>query len=534
MKHNGKFTKTVSTLIATVCLAMTLPAQAQAQAQGTLEVTTSAGPVSGTEINGISSWLGLPYAAPPVGKLRWQPPQPVVPWTTVLKANALAASCAQNADLGEFARAGGNEDCLYLNVYRPAEMHNSDKKLPVFVWIHGGGLQVGQGGDYDPSKLVKEGKSVVVTLNYRLGVFGFLSNPGLDSEGHEAGNYGLMDQQSALRWVKNNISAFGGDPSNVTIAGESSGGNSVMAHIAAPGSAGLFQHVVAMSGSGIMSRHPAFGAPRPLDVAREMGTKFARAVGCDAGDADCLRAVPTKRILDVQPAFALNEFIIDGKTLPVHPADAYKSGKINPVTLINGTTRDEGRFFVALPELLTGKALQESDYPEWIEQQYGKTLKTKVLAEYPLKNYDNPSEAFAAAATDSMFSCPARALNRSLADKIPVYAYEFSDRTAPSYIGATSFPLLAAHTFELSYVFPGFHGGSDIHVSLTPAQEKLSQKMVSYFSTMAKMSGSEQNWPRYSPKADNFMTFSLPEARMISGHFARIHHCEFWDQQGLY
>lgn len=530
MKRNGKLKKSVSALITTACLMMALPAMAQ----DTLEVSTSSGPVTGTVINGISSWLGLPYAAPPVGKLRWHPPQPVAPWTTALKANALAASCAQNADLGEFARAGGNEDCLYLNVYRPAEMHNSDQKLPVFVWIHGGGLQVGQGGDYDPSRLVREGNSVVVTLNYRLGMFGFLSTPGLDSEGHEAGNYGLMDQQAALRWVQKNISAFGGDPSNVTISGESSGGNSVMAHIAAPGSAGLFQHVVAMSGSGIMSRHPAFGAPRPLDVARETGIKFARALGCDAGDAECLRAVPAKRILDVQPSFALNEFIIDGKTLPVHPADAYKSGKINPVTLINGTTRDEGRFFVALPEILTGKTLQERDYPEWIEQQYGKTLKPKVLAEYPLKNYDNPSEAFAAAATDSMFSCPARALNRSLADKIPVYAYEFSDRTAPSYISATTFPLLAAHTFELAYVFPGFHGGSDIHISLNPAQEKLSQEMVGYFSGMAKMSSREQSWPRYSAKSDNFMTFALPKARMVSGHFADTHHCEFWDKQGLY
>lgn len=530
MKRNLKLTKTVSALLASACLIMAPPALAQ----DPLNVTTSSGPVTGTDVNGISSWLGLPYAAPPVGKLRWQPPQPVKPWTTAVKANTLAASCAQNADLGEFAKAGGNEDCLYLNVYRPAEMKDSGKKLPVFVWIHGGALQVGQGGDYDPSKLVKQGNAIVVTLNYRLGVFGFLSTPALDAEGHEAGNYGLMDQQAALRWVQKNISAFGGDPSNVTISGESSGGNSVMAHVAAPGSAGLFQHVVAMSGSGIMSRHPAFGAPRPLSVARETGTQFAKAIGCAADDADCLHAVPTKKILDVQPAFALNEFIIDGKTLPVHPADAYKSGKINTVSLINGTTRDEGRFFVALPELLTGKALKEGEYPDWIEQQYGKSLKARVLTEYPLKNYDNPSEAFAAAVTDSMFSCPARALNRTLADKMPVYAYEFSDRTAPSYVGATTFPLLAAHTFELAYVFPGFRGGSDVHVRLNPVQEELSQEMVRYFAGMKKMTSRAEDWPRYSPTSDNYMTFALPKARMISGRFADAHHCTFWDQQGLY
>lgn len=503
-------------------------------ATDTLTVKTVDGPVTGMTSKGVDAWLGLPYAAPPVGSLRWHPPQPVKSWTIPVKANALSASCPQNDNLGQFARAGGNEDCLYLNVYRPSEMHALAEKLPVFVWIHGGALQVGQGGDYDPSRLVREGKAVVVTLNYRLGVLGFLSESSLDAESNESGNYGLMDQQVALRWVQQNISSFGGDPSDVTISGESSGGNSVMAHIAAPGSAGLFQHVVAMSGSGIMSRHPAFGAPRPLDVAREAGKGFARAVGCEDGDSACLRAIPTKRILDVQAPFMLNEFIIDGKTLPVHPADAFQAGRINHATLISGSTRDEGRFFVALPELITGKVLDEKDYPQWIASQYGETLKPKVLAEYPVRNYDNASEAFAAASTDSMFSCPARAMNRALSDKIPVYAYEFSERTAPSYLDPVSFPLLAAHTFELAYIFPGFHGGSDIQTKLNPEQEKLSAEMVSYFSRVAKMPSRERDWPRFNPQSDNFMTFALPKSQVISGRFTDAHHCAFWDRQGIY
>jgi para-nitrobenzyl esterase len=140
---------------------------------------------------------------------------------------------------------------LYLNVYRSADVALSGQKLPVVVWIHGGALQVGQGGDYDPSKLATHGKAIVVTLNYRLGVFGFLAHPAIDGEGHDFANYGLMDQQAALRWIQQNIAVFGGDPANITIAGESSGGNSVMAHIASPLSAGLFQHVIAMSGGGI-------------------------------------------------------------------------------------------------------------------------------------------------------------------------------------------------------------------------------------------------------------------------------------------
>ncbi|MEB6378996.1 carboxylesterase family protein [Leclercia adecarboxylata] len=496
-------------------------------------IQTASGPVIGTEKEGVISWLGLPYAAPPVNQLRWQPPQAGASWTTPRKANKLASRCAQNADLGDFARAGGSEDCLYLNVYRPAA-EKVDKKLPVFVWIHGGALQVGQGGDYDPARLVTQGNAVVVTLNYRLGVFGFLSVPGLDSEGHQSGNYGLLDQQAALRWVQKNISAFGGDPSNVTIAGESSGGNSVMAHIVAPGSTGLFQHAVSMSGAAIISRYPAFGAPSPLNVAQQKGTEFARALGCDAEDSACLRAIPTQRILKMQTPYLQNQLIIDGSVIPMHPADAFKNGSINHVTLINGTTRDEGHFFVALPELMKGEPLQAKAYPAWVSHQYGDALKSRVLAEYPLTNDENPSEAFAATVTDSLFACPARAVNLALSDIMPVYAYEFSDRTAPSYIGATTFPLLAAHTFELAYVFPGFHGGGTATTTLNPLQEKLSGEMVSYFAAIAKMPSREQAWSRYSPQRDNYMTFALPAGSMISGRFADVHHCAFWDRQGIY
>jgi len=524
---------TLPRIVAVVCLTVGAVASLPSYADTPLTVSTASGTVVGTRHDGVESWQGIPYAEPPVGALRWQPPQPVKNWAMPIKANALASSCAQNADLGVFARAGGTEDCLYLNVYRnPADA--GAQKLPVFVWIHGGALQVGQGGDYDPSKLAIEGHAVVVTLNYRLGVFGFLSHPSLDAEGHDFANYGLMDQQAALRWIKRNISAFGGDSGNVTIAGESSGGNSVMAHIASPGSAGLFEHVVAMSAGGIMARHPAFGAPRPLDVARETGQAFAKAVGCDHGDAACLRAVPTKRILDAQQPYALNEFVIDGSVIPIHPADAFREGKINKATLINGSTRDEGRFFVALPELLSGNVLTEKDYPVEIERMYGQKLAPMVMQQYPVAHYASPSEALASAATDSLFACTGRAMNQALSDKIPVYAYEFSDRTAPSYVGPTSFPMLAAHTYELSYVFPGFRGVGNVHVELNPLQEKLSDQIVSYFANVATLVRNDHAWSPYDPRRDNFMNFALPEATMVSGRFAQTHHCSFWDQAGTY
>lgn len=522
------------TTLAAFIVAVGLSTTSTALSQEPLSVMTASGSVVGASSDGIESWQGMPYAAPPIGPLRWRPPQSASSWDRPLKANALASSCAQNADLGVFARAGGSEDCLYLNVYRSIDESRGGNQKPVFVWIHGGALQVGQGGDYDPTKLAKEGGAVVVTFNYRLGVLGFLSHPDLDGEGHEFGNYGLMDQQAALRWVQQNIEKFGGDPTNVTIAGESSGGNSVMAHIASPGSKGLFQHVIAMSGGGIMARHPAFGAPRPLEVARESGKGFAEAAGCETGVAQCLRSLSTKQVLDTQTPYMLNEFVIDGKVLPVHPADAYRTGAINQVTLVSGSTRDEGRFFLALPELATDKALTDEDYPEQINRQYGAQLSPEVLKQYPLENYDNASEAFAAALTDSMFACPGLAMNRTLADKMPVYAYEFADRTAPSYVDPTSFPLLAAHTYELAYVFPGFKGGGNAVVTLNPLQEKLSKEMVGYFSNLSGISSKEAAWPRFDPAKNNILSFELPQARMVSGRFADAHHCGFWDKTGSY
>lgn len=161
-------------------------------------------------------------------------------------------------------------------------------------------------------------------------------------------------------------------------------------------------------------------------------------------------------------------------------------------------------------------------------------LAPDVLREYPLHRYDNASEAFAAASTDSMFACTGLAMNRALADKMPVYTYEFADRTAPSYVEPTSFPLLAAHTSELAYVFPGFRGGGDAYVKLNALQEKLSDEMVGYFSNLAGLVSREAPWPRFDPQQDSVMSFELPKARMVTGRFAEAHHCAFWDQKGIY
>jgi para-nitrobenzyl esterase len=385
------------TALAIVLVAASAVGLARAQEPTPLQVATATGPVTGVSLRGSSPGWASPTPNRLSDRCAGSRRSRLARGRYALKANTVPSSCAQNADLGPFARAGGNEDCLYLNVYRSAEAARSGERLPVFVWVHGGALQVGQGADYDPSKLAATGKAVVVTLNYRLGLFGFFSHPAIDREGHPFANYGLMDQQAALRWVQQNIAAFGGDPANVTIAGESSGGNSVMLQIVSPLAAGTFQHAVAMSGAGVMTRHPAFGARARFPVAEELGTGFAKDVGCEADTANCLRALSTKRVLDAQTPYLLNEAIIDGTVIPMHPSDAYRTGQINRVTLVNGSTRDEGRFFVALPELLTGQALTAEDYPVWMERQYGAALATEVMREYSLDRFASPGEAFAAA-----------------------------------------------------------------------------------------------------------------------------------------
>ena len=208
-------------------------------------VATSDGPVEGFAKNGVTQFLGIAYAKPPIGALRWMPPQRSAKWTAVRKADTFGPTCAQVTTLGPFAGPpNSNEDCLYLNVFSPV----GSSKLPVLVWIHGGGYFDGASNDYDPTKLVTKGKLVVVTLNYRLNLFGFMAHPALNAEGHAFGNYGLMDMQEGLRWVQRNIAAFGGDPNNVTLGGQSAGAGATAANVLSPGAKGLFHRAIFQSG----------------------------------------------------------------------------------------------------------------------------------------------------------------------------------------------------------------------------------------------------------------------------------------------
>ena len=296
--------------------------------------------------SGVRVYKGIPYAAPPVGEMRWRPPQPVRPWDGVRSASAFGANSLQGVVFDDIdpTICGVSEDCLFLNVWTPAEPGGSER-LPTMVWIHGGGFVVGSGSEarYDATRLAARG-IVAVTLNHRLNALGFLAHPELTAESADSasGNYGMLDLVAALGWVKRNIAAFGGDPDQVTIAGESAGSEAVSALMASPLAKGLFARAIGESGA--MFATPS-RAPAPLDKAEAAGAAFMRKVG--ARNLAELRAAPAEAILAAAPGLGYRP-IIDGLFLPKTPAQIFAAGEQADVPLMAGWNKDEGFNFTLL------------------------------------------------------------------------------------------------------------------------------------------------------------------------------------------
>ncbi len=485
-------------------------------------VHTDAGNVRGLINGDVRRYLGIPYAAPPIGALRWRPPVNARPWVTVLDATKFGGTCAQ-AQRGVFAAPSQNEDCLYLNIYTPRET-NAAARNPVMVWFHGGGLFSGESNDYDGSKLVARGNVIVVTLNYRVGVFGFFSHPALNAEGHPYANYGIMDQQFALKWVQRNISAFGGDPNNVTIFGQSGGGTSVMANLVSPLSKGLFQKAINESGTSIQVVTPA--------ASLDDGVQLANSVGCAGADsAKCMRALSVKQILDHQAPILRHVVVfpaIDGTVITKTALDAFSHGSFNHVPIMTGLVADEQSFFMS--ELKTHKPALPAEY-EALVASFGHQNRDKIAARYPLNKYPSPALAEVAAA-QGFKSCTARLLDRAWAKYAPVYAYEFRDQTAPSYFPKFSFPMRAYHTAELQYIFPRFHGGRGTPHALNAAQEKLSDQMVDYWTSFARTGrpaiSASPPWKPYDAQTDNYQVLDLSGVSNVGG-YGKTYDCELWD-----
>lgn len=544
-------------------------------------VNTSGGPVRGFVTGDLAEFFGIPYAAPPVRDLRWRPPIAHAAWTAPLDATAFGPTCAQNFKGVAFAGpVNNNEDCLYLNIFTPKPgtkaAPKNGEKLPVMFWIHGGGNTVGESNDYDGSKLALQGRTVVVTINFRLGLLGFLAHPALDNEGHQFANYGTLDQQFALKWVKDNIANFGGDPDNVTIFGESGGANSATANLLSPLAHGLFHRVIIESG-GVTQL-------TPLGVAEAKGVAVSVAAGCGAQStpavAACLRDLsaaqitalggngilydksdPSQGVTGVNLAYLNTQGVIgDGQILPLNTADAIAAGKFNHVPVIIGGTLNEGAFVTAFIEYYANNSSPITDAevestitgtftgdagPGGTLPAYPAGTEAAVSARYPRGRYQNAASQLTAMETDGPFAvsaCSTRHLTNLFAGQVALYTYEFRDQTAPNY-----FPVLpdftagAFHTAELPYLFPLFRGYGGVIQNLSKNQEVLADEMVAAWTNFAWTGNpnghGDMPWPRYTENNRLYLSQNLPPAgltTMTDDEFSKEHQCDFWDKVLVY
>jgi para-nitrobenzyl esterase len=493
-----------------------------------LTVRTDHGLVRGFGQHGAREFLGIPYAAPPTGANQWRPPQPLRPWRGIRPATKPGHDCAQVGSLATGVLTNSTfENCLFLNVYTPPRA--AGRPLPVMVWIHGGGFTGGAGRIYDGAMLAAREHVIVVTINYRLSAFGFLALPSLDAESADdsSGDYGLMDQQAAMRWVQDNAFAFGGNPGNVTIFGESAGGASVCANMASPTALGLFSRAIAESGC----IFPAQGKK----AAEQQGAALARKLGCTnpATAAACMRAKPAKAILKAEPSAGLSWGpVAGGFTMPRNPIKAFETGHYVHVPLLQGSNLDEGESFVGIEfDVLAGHPLTAAQYRQLVTGQFGTHAKA-VLAHYRLARFPSPDLAYAQVLTDSRFSCPALVTD-ILTRRSGSYAYEFSDPHPPNDFPVKfSFPFGPGHSTELQYVF-GRIPFLDTIPPFKPAQSALSAQMMGYWTRFAATGnpngGVAPHWPRFGggqPRIQELVPrATAPEAETV---FASAHQCAFW------
>jgi len=461
-------------------------------------VKTHRGEIEGKDDGKVKMFLGIPYAAPPVGDLRWKPPQPPAKWTGTKKAAQFGFHCLQGNVFGDmvFHDPGANEDCLTLNVWVPDK--HAEAKLPVMVWIYGGGFVAGttSEGRQDGYHLAQQGV-IVVSMNYRLGIFGFMVHPDLIKEsGHNsAGNYGLLDQLAALNWVHDNIAAFGGDPANVTIFGESAGSFSVSAQMASPMAKGLFQKAIGESGAAFSHSGLSFD---PLSVRAEKDAKLLKDK-LGASTVAELRAIPAEKLLApfIPPQSPGFEFgpDVDGYFLSESVPAIFAAGKQNDVALIAGWNRDEGSFEIAFspqkPTAESFKATAQKDFGDKAPE---------FLKLYPADTDEHASHSALEYASDKFIALSTWAWIEAAVTtgKQPVYRYRFDMAPFPKDLKA---PRLGAyHSAEIEYVFGQLDSKTDVIWS--DADRRVSEMMQKYWSNFAKNGNPNgpglPNWPPYN------------------------------------
>ena len=497
-----------------------LLAATPAAAQSGPMVDAPSGAVRGTADGGIAVFKGIPYAVPPVGAMRWRPPAPMQRWKTVRDATAFGPACVQpqGKSVSVYSPAAPlpvSEDCLTLNIWAPKNAKNA----PVFFWIHGGALVTGSSREatYDGRRMAERGV-IVVSINYRLGVLGWLAHPGLTAESpqHVSGNYGLLDQIAALGWVKHNIAAFGGNPGNVTIAGESAGALSVMYLLDSPLARGLYAKAIAESGYMISMpelNKAVHGAPSGEAAGQMLGGAL------QAPDIGALRAIDAQTITDSAAKLGYGPWgTVDGLVLPRQMVDAFDQGKQAPVPLLAGFNQGEIRSLMVLAPKPPATA---AEYEATIRDRYGE-LADAFLKLYPAANY---KESIIAATRDGLYGWTAeRMALKQTAIGQPAYLYLF-DHGYPAMDDAG---LHAFHASELPYVFGtiGTLGPNWPKIPDTPEEHALSDAMLDYWTSFARdgrpVAARAPAWPAYGADARymHFVATPEPSKGLMPGMFA--------------
>ncbi|MFM9370540.1 carboxylesterase/lipase family protein [Streptomyces sp. Da 82-17] len=488
-------------------------------------VHTDKGAVRGVADGAVRVFAGIPYAAAPSGARRWSAPAPAARWRGVRDAAASGPACPQTGSVPPAGPFSDDEDCLSVDVTTPRDA--ARKARPVMVYLHGGDHTDGAGSRHGARRLAARGDVVVVTVNHRLGALGYLAHPELEQGGAESGNYGFLDQQAALRWVRSNAAAFGGDPGNVTLFGESAGSYSTCAHLVAPSSAGLFHRVINQSG-------PCLGTQgrTTREQALRQGTRTVAALKADP-EVENWRTAPVDRLTHPFGTGPSYSPVYGGRLLPRTPQQALEKGEFAKVPVLQGVNRDEQRAMVygmeRAKQAETGDPrarLTEADLRHHLESRFGARDTARIMARYPVTAYDDtPALALAAALTDATYARDLVDANRALSPQVPTYNYEFAERTTPWYADPAferpSFPAGAGHTFELPYLFELAE-----FEPLDPAQRALSDAMIDIWTGFARTGRAP--WRPGTPAEPHTRALASGPGGIRPVDFAREHRYDFW------
>lgn len=524
----------VTAFVAAACSSTTTPTSTPSPTIAPLSIATSSGTLTGIVIGDTRQFLGVRYAQPPTGQRRWTLPQAVDSPGAHVDASRPGAPCEQSSPVPNLPPP--SEDCLFLNVTTPRQ-NVPGTRLPVMVWWHGGGYTTGAGAAYEAQRLADTGNVMVVTVNYRLGIFGYLGLPNLQG----SSNFGFADQLQSLRWVQSNAAAFGGDPDNVTVFGQSAGGMSTCAALTSPSARGLIDRAIISSGSCALvfpagALYPGVPQQRPYASATDAattGVDAAKALGCQgATTLSCLRALPVSRLLTQNENFS-NTLAYGTPLLPHDPRQAVADGDTLGVPIISGGNRDENDAFTAGALAANPAAFTADSFPADLRTAYGDRADA-VAAKYPPSRFSSAPAALARTFTDSGWACPTERSNRQYAKHAPVYGYEFSDETGPNVSGgsSTQIPKAAFHANDLPYVFD--LNGRNL-VPRDP-QAALSRNMIEYWTSFARTgtptASGAPNWPRTTAESAPVLGFTATGVRTVD--HAADHQCDFWSDVDLH